>query len=88
MHGLVTPRECLDELIDIANHTPGDHWKAKNFRRVRNYLNTVQFKGRPILDEHMSMAAFDAVVKEAWAKLHAHDPLKKIITDMAAQGNA
>lgn len=86
---LATPRQAIEELIEMRRRDPSFRaWYPKRMRQIRNYLETVRFKGRPILDEPMSLTAIDAVIKEAWAMVQSHDPIRAMIEEMAAQGRA
>lgn len=87
--GLHTPREAIAELLEEAKRRRGTEHYIKRMKAIERHLARCNFKGRPMLDEPMSMASIDAVLKEAWfAVKNAEDPLKTLIRDMAAQGNA
>lgn len=60
---MCTPAMALDELMDMRK---AEKWYVKRLKRVRRHLERCRFHGRPLLDEPMSMASIDAVLKEAW----------------------
>lgn len=63
-----TPAQAIDELLDMRK---AEKWYIKRLRRVRAHLAGCQFKGRPLLDERMSMSSIDAVLKEAWSVVNS-----------------
>lgn len=58
-------------------------WYRKRLAKVKRHLERATFHGRPLIHEPMSMAAIDAVLKEAWAAVkHEPDSLETMLRDM------
>jgi len=60
--GLTTPAQMIDELLEMRR----EGWYRRRMNAIRAHLEFVQFHGRPILREPMSISAADACIKEAW----------------------
>lgn len=60
---LGTPRQAILEMVQMRK----EEWFLRRMKRVWQHLEKVQFRGRPLIDEPMSVAAIDAVLKEAMA---------------------
>lgn len=69
---LGTPREAIEEMVKMRW---GEEWFLRRMKNIMLHLEGVQFRGRPILDEPMSVSAIDAVLKEAFAAISKPQPL-------------
>ena len=77
----MTPRQWLAEVEEMIPH--GEQWRRKRYAKIRAFLEKETFHGRPVLDEPMSMSNFDALMKEAWARVKDEpDPLEQMMRDM------
>jgi hypothetical protein len=65
---MCTPRQALSEMRDMR---AAEKWFVARLDRIEKHLAKCQFRGRPLLDEPMSVSGIDAVLKEAWFTVNA-----------------
>jgi hypothetical protein len=84
-----TPRQALVEMYQMRGGVARcPKWFEKRLDAIGNYLSRVKFKGRPILDERMSMTSIDAVLKEAWHAVNTPEYRQQEFERVAGEANA
>jgi hypothetical protein len=74
-----TPAEAIAELFQMRR----EPWFRKRLAKAKAHLERTTFRGRPLIHEPMSMAAIDAVLKEAWSAVKVEgDPLEQMMREM------
>lgn len=83
MMRLHTPREVLAE-IGKAKNRPW--WADRLMKRIEAHLTKTQFRGAPMIDTPMSMAACEAALEEALnvVQMPGNDPIDDMLNDVSA----
>lgn len=81
MTSLATPRDVLNE-VRSAKRKPW--WADRLAERIEAHLTLTQWKGQPLIDQHLSEQACWAVIQEALNVVRlpdARDPVGEMIYD-------
>lgn len=88
MSRLHTPREVL---AAVKAQTNKPWWATRLSDRMEKHLTATLFKGKPVIDTQMSVAACEAVIEEALNVVRmpdATDPVGEMLFDMEVRGRA